>query len=384
MQLESAKIAWFQAGSKRPGSGRPETAGVLQGDKSVSQSSKGAQTSSALSRQAERLTRWRHKLPGTLALALLLGVSASQAQIANQPTSAVAGWNAGSYTLQTSRPLIARSGAWQTYNDHIKLKAGQQKRPLRLVFENGAEGREKLTDLNIQLNRQPLATLKDFQGNALTLDPSASLKPGDNLLTVKVFGPSGARLKWQLLTERVTVTSVKPELLTPLSEITISGTNFAETAAQNQVTIGGKPATVVKASSTELLVKPPQHLVSGSQELHVISDFIKSNAATVRAKDGPKITWIDLLAAPPGQPVVLSGKGFSADSRENIVTVGTVQAKVLVSDEKSIKFVVPEMHFPQWHLPVSVTVNGIKSKEKITLNVDQRVILNHGWNKTMF
>lgn len=350
----------------------------------MSQSFKGAQTNSALSRQVARLTRWRHKLPGTLALALLLGVSASQAQTANQPTSAVAGWNVGSYTLQTSRPLIARSGAWQTYNDHIKLKAGQQKRPLRLIFENGAEGREKLTDLNILLNRQPLATLKDFQGNALTLDPSASLKPGDNLLTVKVFGPSGARLKWQLLTERVTVNSVKPELLTPLSEITISGKNFAEAAAQNQVSIGGKPATVVKASSTELLVKPPQHMAGGSQELLVISDFIKSNTATVRAKDGPKITWIDLLAAPPGQTVVLSGKGFSADNRENIVTVGNVQAKVLLCDEKSIKFVVPEMHFPQWHLPVSVTVNGIKSKEKITLNVDQRVVLNHGWNKTMF
>lgn len=350
----------------------------------MSQSSKGARTSIALSRQLQLSTRWRHKLTVTLTLSLLMGVSAIQAQTANQPTTALAGWNAGSHTLQTSRPLIARSGAWQTYNDHIKLKAGQQNRPLRLIFENGAEGREKLTDLSILLNRQPLAALKDFNGNTLTLDPSASLRPGDNLLTVKVFGPSGARLKWQLQTESVTITSVKPELLTPLSEITIKGNNFAEAAAQNHVSIGGKPATVVKASRTELLVKPPQHLVSGAQELLVISDSIKSNTATVRTKDSPKITWIDLLAAPPGQPVVLSGKGFSADSRENIVTVGNVQARVLVSDEKSIKFVVPEMHFPQWHLPVTVTVNGIKSKEKITLNVDQRVVLNHGWNKTMF
>lgn len=351
----------------------------------MSDVSKIAGKSKALFKRTQPLIGLSSIFCSSLALGLLLAACpAIQAQPAREPNMAVSGWNAGSYSLQISRPLIARAGAWQTYNDHIKLKAGQQKRQLRLVFENGADGREKLTDVNILLNRQPLAALKDFKGNTLALDPSASLRPGDNLLTVKVFGPSGARLKWQLLTENVTVTSVKPELLTPLSEITISGTNFADAATQNQVSIGGKPATVVKASSTELRVKPPQQLAGGTQELLVISDSIKSNATTVRFKDGPKITWIDLLAGPPGQTVALTGTGFSADSREIIVTVGKAQAKVLVSGEQSIKFVVPEMHFPQWHLPVTVTVNGIKSREKITFNVDQRVVPNEGWNKVMF
>ncbi|MBI5175054.1 MAG: IPT/TIG domain-containing protein [Candidatus Melainabacteria bacterium] len=351
----------------------------------MSDVSKIAGKSKALFKRTQPLIGLSSILSASLTLGLSLAACpAIQAQPAREPNMAVSGWNAGSYTLQTSRPLIARAGAWQTYNDHVKLKAGQQKRQLRLVFENGADGREKLTVVNILLNRQPLAALKDFKGNTLALDPSASLRPGDNLLTVKVFGPSGARLKWQLLTENVTVTSVKPELLTPLSEITISGTNFADAATQNQVSIGGKPATVVKASSTELRVKPPQQLAGGTQELLVISDSIKSNATTVRFKDGPKITWIDLLAGPPGQTVALTGTGFSADSREIIVTVGKAQAKVLVSGEQSIKFVVPEMHFPQWHLPVTVTVNGIKSREKITFNVDQRVVPNEGWNKVMF
>ncbi|HNN62224.1 MAG TPA: hypothetical protein PKH78_04250, partial [Candidatus Obscuribacter sp.] len=39
----------------------------------------------------------------------------------------------------------------------VQLKAGQEKRPLRLVFENGADGGEKLADISILLNRQPIS-----------------------------------------------------------------------------------------------------------------------------------------------------------------------------------------------------------------------------------
>jgi hypothetical protein len=40
--------------------------------------------------------------------------------------------------------------------------------------------------------------------------------------------------------------------------------------------------------------------------------------------------------------------------------------------------VVPEMTFPRWHVPIVVTTNGMPSKERLTINVDQRVIPNEG------
>src|SRR5271156_3891055 len=68
-------------------------------------------------------------------------------------------------TVQSSRPLVARTGAWQTYSDHVVVKRGQEKRQLVLTFTNGADGGKKLTDVKVELARKPFATMKDFDAS---------------------------------------------------------------------------------------------------------------------------------------------------------------------------------------------------------------------------
>src|SRR3984885_15901790 len=114
-------------------------------------------------------------------------------------------------TLNEFRPHVARTGAWQTYNDHIHVKPGQQKRKLLLTFFNGADGRKSLTNVHVLLARKPFAEMKDFDASGkLTRDLTGPIDNGDTLLTVQVFGPSGARLVWKLFFGKTAILSVIP------------------------------------------------------------------------------------------------------------------------------------------------------------------------------
>jgi IPT/TIG domain len=282
-------------------------------------------------------------------------------------------------TLQESRPLVARTGAWQTFNDHIHLKPGQEKRSLVLTFINGADGRGKLTDLHVLLSQKPFATIKDFNGtDSFSRKLTGTIRPGNLLLTVQVFGTSGARLIWKLSTEKVIVNAVKPNLFSLADKVTVQGKNFSENAQANQVLIANKPVQVKTAKSDELELKLPSHLPSGAQDLYVVADSVKSNTFKVTVKEKPKVRWVDFLATSPGQPVVISGNNFSRVPSENIVTFGSIKARVISANETSIRCIVPDMHFPKWHVPITVTTNGMTSKERVTINIDQRVIPNLG------
>ena len=278
-------------------------------------------------------------------------------------------------TLHESRPLVARTGAWQTYNDHIHIRPGQEKRALLITFINGADGREKLTDVQILLARKPFATLKDFDDSGrLTRSLTGNIGSGDSLLTVKVFGKSGARMVWNLLAEKATITAVNPNPFSLADKLTVQGSSFSEHPHAVKVLIAGKSALVLSASSTELQLKPPSHLQSGENELVVIVDSAKSDPFKVTVKAGPEVLWVDHISTCPGQPLVIAGKGFSSVASENSVTFGSIRARVLSATETRITCLVPEMHFPKWHVPITVTTNGIAAKRKGSIDIDIRVV----------
>src|SRR6516165_11573035 len=142
---------------------------------------------------------------GLVCTFLLAGQASAQAIVPGSEDVAI---------LQSSKPLVTRAGAWQTWNDHIHLKQGQENVPLALYFINGADGRPKFTDLRVFLARNPVATLKDFGGNdTLSLNLAGKVTRGNTALAVQGFGPSGARLIWQVLARRPVVTAVNPKLV---------------------------------------------------------------------------------------------------------------------------------------------------------------------------
>ncbi|MBS1996679.1 MAG: IPT/TIG domain-containing protein [Cyanobacteria bacterium SZAS LIN-2] len=280
--------------------------------------------------------------------------------------------------VQQSRPYVARAGAWQTWTDHLHIKPGMERRNLVLTFINGAEGRAPMTDIKVQLDRKPFIVFKDFENkNELSRTISGTLKPGDAVVNVQGFGPSGARLMWQLMTDKVTVTGVKPNPFSPKDTVVIDGANFSDKASEVKVDVGGKHATVVSSTANQITIKPPQ-VSGGSQDVVVSAGGTKSAPFKVAALGQPHLTWVDVIAAPPSHPVVLSGSGFAPTPQENVVMFGTFPANVTSATDKRITCTVPMMDFPRWHVPITVSVHGVTSKEKRLINVDHRVIENRG------
>ncbi|MBA3993347.1 MAG: hypothetical protein C0469_07455 [Cyanobacteria bacterium DS2.3.42] len=306
---------------------------------------------------------------------LLYSCTASPASMAQTKTAIPA--KSELQTIQESRPYVARTGAWQTWSDHIHLQPGIEKRRLFLTFSNGAEGRAKMTDLRVHLAKRPLVTFKDFADQSeATRDLTGKIGTGNTLITVEGFGPSGARLVWKLSTDKMSVSSVQPNPFKLTDTITIQGKNLPKETAGTTVNIGNKRATVLSVLNDQIKVKVPPHLPGGSHNLVVGVGSAKSESFKVRTAGGPTITWIDHISTAPHQPVVITGTGFSKVASENVVLFGKLPALIVSSTENSITCTVPEMHFPDWHVPITVKTNGLASKEKKTINIDVRVIEN--------
>jgi hypothetical protein len=281
--------------------------------------------------------------------------------------------------FQESKPLVTRAGAWHTWKDHIHLAQGQEKSRLLLTFTNGAEGRAKFTDLKVLLGRKPYATLKDFAGaDVLSCNLTGKLTRGNTALEVQGFGPSGARLNWRVHIQRPLVTKVKPDPVGLSETVTAEGSGFSEHASDTKVLVAGKPAKLVASKSTELQLKLPAHVSSGSQDLIVVVNSVESKPFKVSVKSSPQITWVDMLASTPGNTVTLSGSGFSPVLSENKVTLGKTPARITAATASSITFVIPDMHYPNWHVPITVTTNGMPSKSKASINLNQFVVPNEG------
>ncbi len=277
--------------------------------------------------------------------------------------------------VHESRPHVARAGVWQTYRDHIHLKPGQERKQLLLTFANGADGRPKLTDLRISLAGKPFATIKDFdEAGNFSRSLNGLIGAGDTILTSEIFGPSGARLAWKLLSEKPIVTSVQPNPYGRDDILTIQGTNFSDNKHSLKVSLAGKTGEVVSAGATQLQMKVPGHIPAGEQDLVVSVDSAKSNAFKIKAR--PNIYWIDITSQSPSQPVMILGRGFSKTLADNVVMVGPYKARVTASVQNNLTFIVPEMHFHQHGLPLTVITNGVSSKDHLILDVDIRVIPN--------
>lgn len=281
--------------------------------------------------------------------------------------------------LQESKPLVTRAGAWQSWHDSLHLKPGQEKLPLVLTFVNGADGRAKFTDLRVELARKPFTSLQEFAGaDSKSFDLTGRITQGNTPLVVQGFGPSGARLVWKLTTRKPVITSVIPNPIRLVDNVRIQGKNFPEKSADMTVLFGTTAAKILSAKTSEAEVEVPHHLRGGHHDLKIVVHAVKSNSVKVKVKARPEIKEVNLLAAPPEQPLVITGNGFSNNPSRNIVKFGSIKAHIIEANESSITCLIPDMHFPQWYVPIKVITDGMPSKENIYIHVDVRVIPNEG------
>ncbi len=281
--------------------------------------------------------------------------------------------------IQESKPLVTRAGAWHTWGEHLHLRRGQEGLPMRLLIINGADGRPKATALRVFLGGESLADFKDFQDqDSASVDLAGKLRVGNNSIKVRGFGPTGARMKWRFLIQRPTLTGLSPDPVGSSDTMTINGKHFSNETNQIKVHVGNKYARPISSTPDEIKVKLPNHAPPGPQPVTVSVNYVHSEPRSISVRSNPRITRVSMLASPPKHPVTIAGSGFSSEANDNIVTVGGRRAQITAATANSITFIIPDMPFPSWHVPIKVTAHGMPSKDRAYINVDVRVVPNEG------
>lgn len=281
-------------------------------------------------------------------------------------------------TIDQSAPLVAKSQAAQQFADYINIKPGQEWLPLTLTFYNGSEKNPGFTWLRVSIGGRPAYTEKDFRGGkTFSDDLTRDLGSGATQVVVQAGGPVGATLQWALTTPKPILTKAKPDKTPTGQSITLEGSNFSPTPALNVVTMEGKPVAVVSATTTSLEVKVPDDAKVGKNEVLVTVVGMKTDPVTVTVQPKPEVTGVSMISAPPGQPLVISGKNFSSKPQDNKVVIGDYAADITAASPTSLTVTIPlalDPIQPVWELPVVVETNGVKSNDDVTVNVQNRVI----------
>lgn len=129
----------------------------------------------------------------------------------------------------------------------------------------------------------------------------------------------------------------------PGSVITIDGSGFSTTTSSDVVTIGGVQATVISATSTELVISVPQgsdgyiSVTVGSNTASSATPFVVASSAP------PTISGIPSYAS-PGSTIIVSGTGFQATPAGNRVTLGNSAVQVVSATPTALTVTVPAIN----------------------------------------
>ncbi len=145
--------------------------------------------------------------------------------------------------------------------------------------------------------------------------------------------------------DKLTITSVSPNVLSPGETITLTGTGFSANKDSNLVTFNGNVATVTAAIATSLTVTVPSTLMIASTitiEVAGVSfttvqtyPFMKSGIST------GSITRISPDTATIGTTITLTGTGFSNNKDSDQITINSISASVVTATATQLTFVVP-------------------------------------------
>jgi hypothetical protein len=164
--------------------------------------------------------------------------------------------------------------------------------------------------------------------------------------------------------------------------VTVVGKGFPSNPASVKVTIGKQAVPVSGATATQLTLRSPlpDNLEGGKQDM-VVAVGSKKATFKVTVKIAPVVSSCDYVATAPGQPVTISGKNFSANAAENVVTIAGETCQITSASPTSLTVIVPMSvgtGLPVWNAPIKVKTNDVESTGDVSVNVGQRVIPNDG------
>jgi hypothetical protein len=136
--------------------------------------------------------------------------------------------------------------------------------------------------------------------------------------------------------------------------VTITGTNFSTTPANNIVRFNGTNATVTSATSTNLTVTVPTNATTGKITVQV-NGATGTSLSDFTAIIPPTITSFEPLSADIGGVITITGTNFSTVAANNIVKVNGTTASIRSVTATSI---VVELATGSTSGPISVESNG--------------------------
>lgn len=142
---------------------------------------------------------------------------------------------------------------------------------------------------------------------------------------------------------QLSVLSVVPAGAAVGAKVTLSGTGFSATAADDAVSFGGAKATVSSASATRLTVTVPSGAADGKVSVAVGDASAQSTESFAVAAGAPVVSKLTPSSGVPDTQVVLSGSGFAANLTDNVVRFnGGTAARLVSATATSVTVRVPQ------------------------------------------
>lgn len=141
----------------------------------------------------------------------------------------------------------------------------------------------------------------------------------------------------------VSIVEFTPSRGTAGTSVTISGTGFSATAAQNTVAFNGTTATIISASPTRLIATVPAGAMTGPITVAAPGGSAASDRPfTVATLGPPTITEFTPTIGPPSTPVTITGTNFDVPANDRVVFNTNVQPSAVTSaTATTIQTVVP-------------------------------------------
>lgn len=210
----------------------------------------------------------------------------------------------------------------------------------------------------------------------VSMDLTGQVPNGTNQILVQGQGTAGASIDWKLTTPiKVKLTSVNPDEAVVGSDVTLKGSNFDPTPANDKVILGKKTISVSKASSTELKIRIPKDFTPGDTEVKVAVNGQESKALKITIRGIPELSGTNLHGVPPGAELVIFGKNFSKKLGENQVFFGETQVSPVSGTTEQLTVVVPNFQAGlgevagQVGIPIKVRVGKIDSANTVPVTI---------------
>lgn len=276
--------------------------------------------------------------------------------------------------IYKSHDYISRNYEVQNFTDTLALQAGQETLPLVMTIYNGSPEVPSFKWFRIIVNGEILATEKDMQGREAASKDVSGLIRGSNLqVQIQAGGVPGANLWWTLETAQMELSYVEPNSVMQGETVRLLGSNFPSDPAALNVTLNGKAASVISASSNTLIVQVPKSAELGTNHVQVRSNGVTTSpvSLSIVSRPLPEIMGIDCWMAPPGGTINISGRNFSPNAGGNKVFFGSVQGQVSSSTGTSLAVIVPNWSYgpSQLNIPISVEVDGVRSANTFPFDI---------------